>query len=240
MTRLLILIYGLLAYGAFFGTILYMIGFVTGIIVPKAIDSGTPAPVVEAISVDLALVLLFGATHSVMARPGFKETVTKIISPAAERSTFVLVASLVLSLLHWQWRPIETIVWECPPPLSTVVFAASMLGWLIVFGSTFLIDHFDLFGLRQVWLNFKGVECTHRPFVVRGLYKYVRHPLMLGFLVAFWCAPTMTLGHLIFSVSMTVYILIGIYFEERDLSDALGESYKTYRSSTSMIIPWRT
>ncbi len=239
MNRLLILAYGVIAYGAFLCTILYLIGFVSGVIVPKNIDMGIPGPLAEAIFVDLILVLLFGVTHSVMARPAFKERVTKFIPDAAERSTFVLVASVVLAILFWQWQPIDTLIWSSDPPLNWLLLGVSMLGWVIVFWSTFLIDHFDLFGLRQVWLYYRGLEYSARPFVVRGLYKYVRHPLMLGFLIAFWFTPTMTLGHLLFAIAMTVYILVGVFFEERDLAKSLGEDYARYKEQTSMIFPWR-
>jgi protein-S-isoprenylcysteine O-methyltransferase Ste14 len=174
-----------------------------------------------------------------MARPAFKERLTKFIPQPAERSTFVLVASIVLAILFWQWRPIDTLMWSSRPPFSWLAIGVSMLGWVIVFWSTFLIDHFDLFGLRQVWLHYRRLEYTPRPFVVRGLYKYVRHPLMLGFLVAFWFTPTMTLGHLLFAVAMTVYIIIGVFFEERDLAKSLGEQYLRYKEQTLMILPWR-
>lgn len=238
MNRILILAYGVFAYAAFLGTILYMIGFVGDVIVLKNIDMGSPRPMAEALLVDVILVLLFGVSHSVMARPAFKERLTKFIPPSAERSTFVLVASIVFAILFWLWRPINSLVWNCTPPSSWLLFGISMVGWVIVFWSTFLIDHFDLFGLRQVWLNYRGVEYSARPFIVRGLYKYVRHPLMLGFLIAFWFTPTMSLG-LLFAISMTIYIFVGVFYEERDLAQFLGESYSRYKEQTSMIFPWR-
>lgn len=237
--KILILSYGLLSYIAFFCTFLYLIGFVESVVVPKNINTGSPGALPEVIFTDLALVLLFGVSHSVMARPAFKERLTKFIPEPAERSTYVLVASIVLALLYWQWRPESTVVWSISGPAGAVLYAVSLLGWILVLWSTFLIDHFDLFGLRQVWLNYRGVEYTAHPFVVRGLYKYVRHPLMLGFVIAFWATPTMTLGHLIFASAMTIYIFIGIMHEERDLSKFLGESYARYKEQTSMIIPWR-
>jgi methanethiol S-methyltransferase len=237
MNRLLILAYGIVAYATFLCTILYMIGFVGSVIVPKNIDMGIQSPLLEAVLIDLALVLLFGVSHSVMARPAFKEQLTKFIPHSAERSTFVLVANIAFAILYWQWRPINTVIWSSSPPVSWLLFGVSMVGWVIVFWSTFLIDHFDLFGLRQVWLNFRDVEYTQRPFVLRGLYKFVRHPLMLGFLLAFWFAPTMTAGHLLFAIAMTVYILIGIYHEERDLAKMLGEDYLRYKEQTPMIFP---
>lgn len=235
--RHLILAYGALSYAGFLGVILYMIGFVGGFVVPKNIDTGPVVPLAEALIVDFVLVLLFGVTHSVMARPAFKEQLTKFIPHAAERSTFVVVANIVFAILFWQWRPIPTIIWSVGSVPEAVLFAISMIGWVVVFWSTFLIDHFDLFGMRQVWLNYRGIEYTHRPFVVRGLYRFVRHPLMLGFLIAFWFAPTMTIGHMFFTVTMTVYILIGIYYEERDLAKVLGENYATFKEKTPMLFP---
>lgn len=237
MNRFLILAYGIVAYATFLCTILYMIGFVAGVVVPKNIDMGIQSSLLEAVIIDLALVLLFGVSHSVMARPAFKEQLTKFIPHSAERSTFVMVANVSFLILFWQWRPINTMFWSSSPPISWLLFGVSMVGWVIVFWSTFLIDHFDLFGLRQVWLNFRGVEYSSRPFVLRGLYRFVRHPLMLGFLIAFWSAPTMTLGHFLFAAAMTVYILIGIYYEERDLAKMLGEDYSRYKEQTSMIFP---
>jgi protein-S-isoprenylcysteine O-methyltransferase Ste14 len=240
MKRTLILAYGIFAYLAFLCAILYMIGFVNGVIVPKNIDSGIQEPLIEALLVDAALVLLFGGSHSVMARPAFKKQLTRFVPHSAERSTFVLVTSLVLATLYWQWRPINTLVWNCAPPGDWLLFGISMLGWVNVFWSTLLIDHFDLFGLRQVWLNYRGLEYSAQPFVVRGLYKFIRHPLMLGFLIAFWFTPTMTLGHLLFAITMTVYMRVGVFFEERDLAEALGDKYLVYKDQTSMIFPgWR-
>ena len=215
-----------------------MIGFVSGVIVPKNIDTGISGSLIEDACVDLALVLLFGVSHSVMARPAFKDQVAKYIPHAAERSTYVLVASTILGIVFWQWRPINVVIWNCGPPLSSLLFGISMLGWIVVFWSTFLIDHFDLFGLRQVWLNYRGLDYAARPFVVRGLYKYVQHPLMLGFVIAFWFTPTMTLGHLLFAVGMTIYILIGISLEERDLANVLGEEYSRYKEQTPRLCPF--
>ncbi len=237
MKKLLVLVYGIVAYAAFLCTILYMIGFVGGVLVPKNIDMGIQNSLIETVIIDLALILLFGVSHSVMARPAFKEKLTKFIPHAAERSTFVMVANVSFLILFWQWRPINTPMWSSSSPISELLFGISMVGWVIVFWSTFLIDHFDLFGLRQVWLNFRGVEYSSRPFVLRGLYRFVRHPLMLGFLIAFWFAPAMTLGHFLFAAAMTVYILIGIYYEERDLAKMLGEDYSRYKEQTSMIFP---
>lgn len=237
MKRRIILAYGILAYSAFLSAILYLIGFVDRIVVPKNIDSGTATSTPEAIIVDLSLIALFGISHSVMARPAFKNQLTRIIPQAAERSNFVMVASLTLMLLYWQWRPISFVLWSCDPPLAWLLFGGSMFGWLMVCWSTFLIDHFELFGLRQAWLNYRGLASAPPLFVVRGLYKHVRHPIMLSFLIAFWLTPTMTVGHLLFAVSMTCYIFIGIAREERDLMKALGERYLRYREDTPMIWP---
>jgi methanethiol S-methyltransferase len=238
MNRLLILIYGIIAYLGFLFTFSYLIGFVSGVIVPKNIDTGISGSLPEAILVDFFLVLLFGLTHSIMARPAFKERFTKIIPQAAERSTYVLIANATLAILFWKWQPIDTVIWKSEPPISLILFGISMFGWALIVWATLLIDHFDLFGVRQVWLNYRDREYTSPPFAARGLYKYVRHPLMLGFLIGFWFAPTMTVGHLFFCIAMTVYILIGVFFEERDLVKHLGETYSRYRKQTSSIIPW--
>jgi methanethiol S-methyltransferase len=237
MNRLLILAYGVITYIIFNCVFLYMIGFVCGAIVPKNIDSGIRGSIPEALLVDFILVLLFGVSHSIMARPGFKKELTKYIPEAAERSTFVLVASIVLAILFWQWQPIDTPIWTSSPPLSMILMAVSLIGWAVILWSTFLIDHFELFGISQVLSNYRGVEHTSTPFVIRSLYKYVRHPLMLGFLIAFWFTPIMTVGHLFFTCAMTAYILIGIFYEERDLAKHLGDGYSQYREHTPMILP---
>ena len=236
-SRVLILVYGIFSYLVFFGTILYLIGFVGGFIVPKNIDTGCLESPIHAIMVDLGLILLFAVQHTIMARPLFKEFISGIIPRAAERSTFVLATSSILILLFWQWRPLPFELWHLQAPISLVPFGISMLGWVIVFWSTFLIDHFDLFGLRQVWLYFSGIAYFSSPFVLRGLYMFVRHPLMLGFLIAFWFTPVMTVGHLLFALAMTGYIFMGIKHEERDLVTILGDAYERYRERTPMIFP---
>lgn len=236
--KLLILVYGTLSYLVFFGSFLYLIGFVESIVVPKNINMGPPGTFLEVIAIDLGLIALFGVSHSVMARPAFKEQLTKVIHPAAERSTFVLVASLSLCLMFWLWRPLTRVIWSFDGLLGTIIFTISMIGWVIVLYSTFLIDHFDLFGMRQVWLHFCSIEYSASPFVVRGLYKFCRHPLMLGFLIAFWFTPNMTYGHLLFAVAMSAYIFIGIWHEERDLEKHLGDDYLQYRQRTTMLFPW--
>jgi methanethiol S-methyltransferase len=242
MAKILILAYGVFMYFWMFALILYMVGFVGGVNILKNIDWGVYAvksgSMAEAALIDVALILFFGVTHSVMARPAFKAQLTKFIPAVAERSTYVLVTNVALTLLYVLWRPIDTIIWSSNTVVGWILFGVSMIGWWIALWSTFLIDHFDLFGLRQVWLNYEGKEYTPPPFAIRGLYKYVRNPLMLGFLIAFWFTPTMTLGHLLFSVAMTVYIFIGVHYEERDLEKSLGEDYLRYKRQTSLVFPW--
>jgi protein-S-isoprenylcysteine O-methyltransferase Ste14 len=238
MNRVLAFIYGAVAYAAFFVVFLYMIGFVGNIIVPKSIDSGVPAPLGQALLVNVALVGLFGVQHSVMARPGFKSWWTRIVPKPVERSTYVLVASLILALLFWQWQPMPTVIWDVQRPLIVALLTALFsLGWVMVLYSSAIIDHFDLFGLRQVSLYLRNRPYSHPPFVVRSLYRLVRHPLMLGFLIAFWSTPTMTVGHLLLSLLMTGYILVGVTLEEQDLARYLGTDYDLYRSQTPRFVP---
>lgn len=238
MSRWLILLYGAIAYAIFLISFLYAIGFVDGIVVPKQIDSGLANGVSAAILIDLGLLGLFAVQHSVMARPFFKRWWTRIIPPAAERSTYVLVSSLILLLLFWCWRPLPGVVWNVAAPVAAgLLWAVSAAGWLIVLVSTFLIDHFDLFGLRQVWLHFVGRPYAHLPFQTPWLYRVVRHPMMLGFLLAFWAAPTMTYGHLLFAASVTAYIFVALHLEERDLVAYHGETYSAYQSQVRMLMP---
>jgi len=241
MGRLIIFIYGLVAYAFFLVTFLYAAGFVTGLVVPKTIDSGTAVPVVEALIVNLALLSLFAVQHSVMARQGFKRWWTKIIPSAAERPTYVLLATLALALLLWQWRPMPEIVWQvADPTIATSLLGLSLFGWLIVLLSTFMINHFELFGLYQVVLNLTGKTIPPAHFKTPGLYKLVRHPIYLGFIIAFWATPVMTVGHMLFAAVTTAYILVGIMLEERDLVEAFGDEYRRYRQRVSMLIPfWR-
>ena len=238
MSRVVIFLYGLLAYACFFFTILYAIGFVGGIVVPKGIDDGTVGAVGPSILINVAFLLTFAVQHTIMARPAFKRWWTRIIPKAAERSTFVIVTSAILVTTFWQWRPLTGIVWDVETPaLRAVLWGGFALGWGMVFYSTFLIDHFDLFGLRQVVLNLRRRPYAPTPFVERSLYRIVRNPLMLGFVIAFWTTPTMTTGHLLFAAVTTAYIIFGINVEERDIAKALGPEYESYRARTPMLIP---
>lgn len=234
----LALLYGALCYGIFLVAFLYAIGFVGNLVVPKTIDSGSERPLPEALLVNVLLLGAFAVQHSVMARPGFKRLWTKIVPRPVERSTYVLLASLALLLLFWQWRPLRTPVWTVENPIGQILMQALFfLGWLIVFLGTFMINHFDLFGLRQVFLNWRNREYTELGFRIPGFYKFVRHPIMLGFLIAFWATPVMTAGHLLFAVATTGYILIALQLEERDLVHHFGKQYQEYRQKTSMLLP---
>jgi methanethiol S-methyltransferase len=238
MTRFLYLGYGLVAYLLFFAAILYGIGFVGDLWVPKGIDAGPNVPASTAILVDVLLLGAFAVQHNVMARPWYQEWWTRFVPRPLERSTFVAAASLLLLLLYWQWRPLPGVVWHVENGVGRgLLWVLYLLGWAIVFYSSFVIDHFELFGMRQVWLYFQGREYVPPPFSERSLYRWVRHPLMFGFILAFWAAPTMTWGRLLFAVVTTVWILIAIQIEERDLAHFLGEPYRRYRAQTPMLIP---
>jgi methanethiol S-methyltransferase len=231
-------VYGLACYAVFLASFLYSIGFVGNLIVPKTIDSVPSATLPEAVAVDVVLLGLFAVQHSVMARPGFKDVWTRIVPRPVERSTYVLISSLLLALLCWRWQAIPAVVWEATAPaLKAFLQAMFALGWLIVLLSTFMINHFDLFGLRQVYLRLRGLDYTPLSFTQRALYKFVRHPIMLGFVIAFWATPHMTQGHLLFSVATTGYMLIGIFLEERDLANAHGEGYRQYARRVPMLLP---
>jgi len=238
MTRILAFLYGLAAYVFFLGTFLYAIGFITGLPVPKTIDDGPIVPLNEALVVNLLLMSLFAVQHSVMARKGFKRWWTQFVSPAVERSTYVLFSTLALALLLWQWRPIPTVIWQvADPAVAMSLVVLSMFGWVIVLTSTFLINHFELFGLQQVVMNLAGRRAGETHFRTPVLYKLVRHPLYLGFIIAFWATPTMTAGHLLFAAVTTAYIFVGIWLEERDLVAMFGDEYRRYRQRVGMVFP---
>jgi methanethiol S-methyltransferase len=231
--------YGLVCYAIFFAAFLYSIGFVGGLVVPKAIDDGRPGIMVTALVVDAILLGVFAVQHSVMARPAFKAVWTKIVPTPVERSTYVLFSSLALALIYWQWRPIvQPVIWQVSAPwLAGALWVLFALGWLIALASTFLISHFDLFGLRQVWAYARNDETPPPEFRTPLFYRVVRHPLYVGFIIAFWATPGMTLGHLGFAAATTGYILIAIHFEEHDLIAVFGDSYRRYRVTVSMIVP---
>lgn len=238
MSRIFGLAYGVGAYVLFLGVFLYAIGFVGGFLVPKTIDTGPTTSMAGAILIDTALLLLFALQHSVMARQGFKEWWTKLVPESVERSTYVLFASLVLGLVMWQWRPIPEVVWSVENAAGeAVLWGVFGLGWSLVLLATVLINHFELFGLQQVWFNLRGREHEPPRFQTPGFYRLVRHPLYLGFILAFWATPTMTAGHLLFAVATTGYMLLAIQLEERDLMRFHGEAYENYRQRVRMLIP---
>ncbi|MDI3468511.1 MAG: hypothetical protein OJF62_000574 [Pseudolabrys sp.] len=238
--RLVALLYGIAVYALFFVTFLYVIGFVSGLVAPKTIDTGPQTPAITALVIDLALMSIFAVQHSVMARRGFKRWWTRFAPPPVERSTYVLFATLALMLLLWQWRPIPQVVWRVTsPPLVAGLTGFSFVGWFLVLFSTFLINHFELFGLHQVANNLRGRGMTPPVFKTPLLYKAVRHPIYLGFIIAFWSTPVMTAGHLLFAAVTTAYIFVGIALEERDLVTQFGDDYRRYRERVGMLLPFR-
>jgi protein-S-isoprenylcysteine O-methyltransferase Ste14 len=238
--RFIALLYGLAAYLVFFVTFLYAIGFVSGLVVPKTIDTGSVVPMTEVLIVNILLMSLFAVQHSVMARRQFKQWWTQFVPKSIERSTYVLLASLALVLLFWQWHPIPTVVWQInDPQIAMAITGLSFVGWLIVLSSTFLINHFELSGLHQVANNLVGRPMPAPRFRAPVYYQFVRHPIYLGFIIAFWAAPTMTIGHLLFAAVTTAYIIVGILLEERDLIDLFGDDYRRYKDRVSMLVPWR-
>ena len=240
MLKLTAFLFGAVAYLTFVFTILYAIGFVSDLVVPKAIDTGAISSNFAALTVNLALMSLFAVQHSVMARKGFKQWWTQFIPKPVESSTYVLFASLTLLLLFWQWRPMPTTVWHIEEPeMAATIATLSFGGWVLVFTSSFLINHFELFGLHQVANNLTGRQMPSPTFRTPFLYNFIRHPIYLGFIIAFWAAPTMSVGHLLFAAVTTAYIFIGILLEERDLIDMFGDEYRRYKQRVSMLLPWR-
>jgi protein-S-isoprenylcysteine O-methyltransferase Ste14 len=237
MKRTLILAYGAISYVIFFASFVYAVGFVGNLWVPKTIDGIPQVPLLTALLTNAGLLGLFAVQHSVMARPAFKRVLTRFIPAEAERSTYVLASSLALIALFWYWQPMGGVVWHVSDPLGrALLYGGFAFGWGLVLVTTFLINHFDLFGLRQVWLQFKSRACEPLGFVTPGPYRVVRHPLYVGWLFAFWSTPGMTVTHLLFAVATTAYILIAIRLEERDLARALPQ-YDAYRARVPMLVP---
>lgn len=238
MKRVWIVLYGLICYLIFFGVFLYSIGFLSNTLVPKSIDSGVPLPTAQALLINLGLVALFGLQHSVMSRRRFKQWWTQWVPSTAERSTYVLAASLMLALIMWQWQPLVGVIWHVDGAVGrTIWWAIFWLGQGVVLLSTFLINHFELFGLQQVYSQARRQPAEEPTFQTPLLYKLVRHPMQLGIVISYWATPDMTVGHLLFAASMTVYILIGLYFEERDLVRRFGKEYLAYRRVTPKLLP---
>ncbi|MEE9552814.1 MAG: isoprenylcysteine carboxylmethyltransferase family protein [candidate division Zixibacteria bacterium] len=238
MGKFITLIYGVIAYAIFFGSFLYAIGFVGNVLVPKSVDSGVAGPFGRALLINALLLGVFAIQHSVMARQGFKKMWTKIVPEPAERSTYVLLSSLALFLLYWQWQPMQGVIWSVENPTGALFLQGLFwLGWVIVLLSTFMIDHFDLFGLRQVYDNLLGKATPQIVFKSPALYKIVRHPIYMGFMIAFWATPVMTVGHFVFAFATTAYMVVGVWFEERDLVRIYGAEYENYRKQVRMFVP---
>lgn len=240
MKKVVALLYGAIAYALFLVAFVYAIGFVGNLVVPKGIDGGIPTSTGLALLINAGLLMLFAVQHSVMARPAFKRWWTRIVSPTVERSTFVLFSSIALLLLYALWRPLPAVIWAVEAPAGVAaLWALFALGWLIVFLSTFMIGHFELFGLTQVWHNMRDRMPAPDRFRMPGFYRLVRHPIMVGFVIAFWATPVMTVGHLLFAVATTGYILIAVQLEERDLVAHFGDTYRRYKAQTPAFIPMR-
>ena len=239
MGKLVAFLYGIVAYLVFAVVIVYSLGFVSGLVVPKTIDSGSAGPLVESVVINLVLMTIFALQHSVMARPQFKKWWTKIVPQPVERSTYVLFASLALALLFWQWRPIPDVMWEVKEPaIAASLLYLGVFGWVLVFISTFMINHFELFGLHQVANNLAGKPMPALRFKTPMLYNVVRHPIYLGFIIFVWATPVMTAGHLLFAAVVTAYIFVGIALEEHDLIAVFGDEYRRYRQRVAMIVPF--
>jgi len=240
MGKIISFLYGIIAYLVFVVAFLYAIGFVGNFIVPKSIDSGTETTFLTALFVNTLLVSIFAMQHSIMARPEFKKWIVRMIGSTIERSTYVLLSSLALFLIYWQWQPITTLVWKAENEILVAILRGIFfMGWLVVFLSSFMIDHFELFGLRQSFDNLKDKLTSNPKFQTNFLYKIVRHPIMLGFIIAFWATPEMTLGHLVFAITTTVYIIIAVkYLEEKDLRKTIGKEYEEYQKKVPMIFPF--
>lgn len=239
MKRVLVFLYGVIAYVFFLGVFLYAIGFVGNLWVPKSVDSGLAGPAGTALLINALLLGAFAIQHTIMARPAFKKQIMRLIPPAAERSTFVMAANLTFVLLFWQWRPVAGTIWEIENTLGIAILQGLFwLGWAIVLTATFLIDHFDLFGLKQVTNYLLSREPAKPDFKERSFYKIIRHPIMLGFIISFWATPSMSMGHLFFAGLSTAYILVGLTFEERDLIAHHGEKYLQYAQRVPMLIPF--
>lgn len=239
MKRLSIFMYGVFSYLAFFVTFLYLIAFIGNLVVPKTIDSGLTIGIPQSAIIDLGLLSLFAIQHTLMARPGFKRWWTTLVPEPIERSTYVLATSISLALLCWQWRPMKELIWNVDNATGkAILFAFFFFGWGLALLSSFVINHFDLFGLRQVWFYLRNQKYSTVEFQMKSLYKYIRHPLVLGIIVGSWVTPRMTMGHLLLAVTFTAYILVGIQFEEHDLVHFFGENYTNYRRRVPMLIPF--
>jgi len=236
--RFIYFFYGITTYLIFFATFLYAIGFVGNFIVPKSMDSGASGSLIEALLINALLLSVFAIQHSVMARKSFKKAWAKIIPSTIERNTYVLFSSLALLLIFWQWRPMGDVIWDVSnTTLGSVLIGISLFGWFFVLISTFLLDHFELLGLKHAYCNLTGKEISNNKFKTPGFYKFVRHPIYLGFTIAFWATPIMTTAHLLFAIATLGYTLVGIYFEEKDLISAFGDEYLAYKSRVSMLVP---